>query len=115
MHEYSIVSALLDSVQRAIAPHPDAIVSRLHVKIGELAGIEVPLLRTAYAVCRERSVCERAELEIESVAARWECVRCKQPIARGAVLRCAACGQPARLAAGDDIILERIEMEVPDV
>jgi hypothetical protein len=31
----------------------------------------------------------------------------------GSVLRC--CDSPARLAAGDDILLERIEMEVPDV
>ena len=28
------------------------------------------------------------------------------------MLRCAACGTPARLVAGDEILLERIEMEV---
>jgi len=49
------------------------------------------------------------------VPAVWRCSRCDQPIAAGAVLRCPSCGRPARLASGDGIILERIEMEVPDV
>jgi hypothetical protein len=29
------------------------------------------------------------------------------------VLKCDACGSPARLAEGDEIMLDRIEMEVP--
>ena len=36
-------------------------------------------------------------------------------VARGAILRCDTCGHPARLTHGDEIILERIEMEAPDV
>ena len=32
---------------------------------------------------------------------------------RGQVLRCSACGSPARLAGGDEIMLDRIELEVP--
>jgi Zn finger protein HypA/HybF involved in hydrogenase expression len=30
-------------------------------------------------------------------------------------LRCPDCAVPARLAAGDEIVLDRIEMEVSDV
>ena len=115
MHEYSIVSALVDNVQAALAPHPGAIVRRLHVQIGEQAGVEIELLRTAYETCREGSVCADAELMIHAVAAAWTCVGCGSAIAPGAILKCPACGRPARLAAGGEIILERIEMEVPDV
>ena len=115
MHEYSIVSSLVDRVQREADARPGAIVRRLHLKIGEHAGVDLGLLRSAYALFRERTVCEVAELEIEAVAVRWECPRCKTPIALGAVLRCAPCDRPARLVAGDDIILERIEMELSDV
>jgi len=115
VHEYSIVSSLLDRVQRESAAHPHAIVRSVHVRIGELAGVELPLLRTAYATFRERSVCVTAELEIEPVAARWECPRCQQAIAPGAILRCAACDRAAHLVAGGEIMLDRIELELPDV
>jgi hydrogenase nickel incorporation protein HypA/HybF len=115
MHEYSIVSALVDRVQREVDARPGAIVHRLHVRIGELAGVEIELLRTAFETFRERSVCDRAELALAVVPAVWQCPRCERAIAPGAILRCPDCDRPARLAAGDEIILERIEMEVPDV
>jgi hypothetical protein len=33
-------------------------------------------------------------------------------LARGEILRCPSCRLPARLASGDEILLEQIEMEV---
>lgn len=115
MHEYSIVAALIDRVQREVDARPGAVVRKLHVRIGELAGVELELLRTAFTTFRERSVCAEAELDLVPVAAVWRCTRCDRPIAPGAVLRCPGCGRAAGLAAGDDITLERIEMEVRDV
>jgi hydrogenase nickel incorporation protein HypA/HybF len=115
MHEYSIVASLVDRVQREVDAHPGAIVRRVRVKIGELAGVELALLQTAFETFRERTVCADADLVIEAVAAAWRCPRCEGAIPPGAILRCPSCQRPARLAAGDDILLERIEMEVPDV
>ncbi|MCB9563958.1 MAG: hydrogenase maturation nickel metallochaperone HypA [Kofleriaceae bacterium] len=114
MHEYSIVAALVDRVAREAGPR-HAHVQRLAVTIGELAGVDVPLLQTAYDTFRAGTVCADAELTIRQVAAEWRCPGCDTALARGAPLRCATCGRPARLTAGDEIILERIEMEVPDV
>jgi hydrogenase nickel incorporation protein HypA/HybF len=113
MHEYSIVSALVDRVRREVDARPGAVVRRLHVRIGELAGVEISLLRTAFETCRARTVCEAAELAVAAVPAVWRCARCDRELPAGAVLRC--CDRPARLAGGDDIFLDRIEMEVPDV
>ena len=90
-------------------------VHRLHVKIGELSGVELDLLKTAFDTFRERTICEGAELLIDTVAACWACPSCKRPVVRGAILRCDTCGRPARMVEGDEIILERIEMEAPDV
>ena len=115
MHEYSIVSSLVDRVAQTLALHPGAVAKKLHVRIGELAGVELDLLRTAYTTFRPHTACEAAELAIDEVPADWRCTGCARPITNGAVLRCPECGRPARLVAGDDIILERIEMEVPDV
>jgi len=115
MHEYSIISALIDRVQREVDARPGAVVQRLQVRIGELAGVELDLLRTAFETFRERTVCAGAELALEFVPAIWRCPRCDRVIAPGAVLRCPDCNRPAQLGAGGEIILERIEMEVSDV
>jgi hydrogenase nickel incorporation protein HypA/HybF len=115
MHEYSIVSSLVDRVQQIAGEHPGAIVRRLHLRIGELAGVEVDLLRTAFDTFRARTVCDGAELAIQTVPADWRCPKCQGAIPVGWVLRCPHCQTAARLFAGDDIILDRVEMEVPDV
>ena len=115
MHEYSIIAALVDRVQREVEARPGAVARKLRVRIGEQSGVEPDLLRTAFTTFRERSVCADAELELVHAPAAWRCVGCDLPIARGAALCCPSCGRPARLTSGDDIILERIEMEVPDV
>ena len=115
MHEYSIVSALVDRVQRELGAHPGAVARKLRVRIGDQSGVDPDLLRTAFTTFREHSACGEAELELVQVPAVWRCTRCDLPISAGSVLRCPSCGRPARLASGDDIILERIEMEIPDV
>jgi hydrogenase nickel incorporation protein HypA/HybF len=112
VHEYSIVQALLEQVEREAAARGAVAVRRLAVSIGELSGVEADLLASAYDVFRARSVCEGAELEIRRVAARWACPSCARSIARGEVLCCPFCGVPAQLAGGDEIVLDRIEMEV---
>lgn len=113
MHEYSIVASLVERVGRELVTRPGATVRRLHVRIGELAGVEVALLRTAFETFRDHTVCAGAELAIACVPAVWRCRRCGRDLPAGAVLRC--CDRPAELAGGDDIFLDRIEMEVRDV
>jgi hydrogenase nickel incorporation protein HypA/HybF len=115
MHEYSIVAALVERVREEAVRAGASSVRRVHVQIGESAGVDVPLLVTAYETFRERTVCAEAELVVEAVETRWSCPACGAPIARGAPLRCASCATPARLTQGAEIMLQRIEMEVPDV
>lgn len=115
MHEYSIVASLIDRVEREAAVHRAERVHRLHLKIGELSGVELDLLKTAFDTFRERTICEGAELEIDAVAPTWACPSCERTLERGAILQCEQCKRPARMVQGDEIILERIEMEAPDV
>lgn len=115
MHEYSIVQSLLESVEREARERGACAVHRLEVSIGELAGVEHELLTTAFETFREHTLCAAADLEVRPVAARWACADCGCEITRGARLRCSLCGSPARLVAGDEITLDRIEMEVSHV
>lgn len=115
MHEYSIVQALLERVDHEAHVHGGSRVHRVRLAIGELSGVEVDLLRIAYETIRHRTRCQDAELEIRCVEAHWECTGCGAAIPRGAPLRCAACGQRARLSSGDEIVLDQIEMEAANV
>jgi hydrogenase nickel incorporation protein HypA/HybF len=112
MHELSIVQALIERVEAEARAREATAVGRVVVAIGELSGVEPGLLAKAYDTFRERTVCAGAPLTIRAVPALWRCPACGAPPPRGAVLRCPACGLPARLEAGDEIVLERIEMEV---
>jgi hydrogenase nickel incorporation protein HypA/HybF len=115
MHEYSIVQNLMEHIEAQARRHGARSVHGVSVRIGELSGIEPDLLRTAYDLVRERSICAEAPLTITMVPARWECRACAAEIPAGQPLRCATCGAPARLATGDDILLDRLELEVGDV
>ncbi|HUH12874.1 MAG TPA: hydrogenase maturation nickel metallochaperone HypA [Longimicrobiales bacterium] len=113
MHEYSIVQALLERVTAEARQRGARSVHRLTVTVGELAGVETALLATAYDTFRQGTVCAEAPLDIRTVKARWECPSCGRALSRGAVLACADCGRAARLAEGDEIVLETVELEVP--
>lgn len=112
MHEYSIVEALLRRVESEARLRKALSVGRIRVALGELSGVDPGLLSTAYGVFRARTLCAGAEMEVRTVPALWVCRACGLPIAPGGILRCPACASPARLASGDEIVLEQIEMEV---
>jgi hydrogenase nickel incorporation protein HypA/HybF len=112
MHEYSIVQALLRRAESEAAAHGAHAVTRIWVQVGELCGVECDLLRTAYDMFRERTICEQAPLVVSRVPVRWACPRCQTILVTGGVLKCTSCDVPAVLHSGDELILERIEMEV---
>ena len=114
MHEYSLVQGLFEAVAAQAAARGATAVGKVTVGLGELAGVDPELLATAFTTFRPASPYPQAELSIRWVEAAWVCAACAAPFQRGAVLRCPACGAPGRLAAGDELILERIEMEVPE-
>lgn len=112
MHEYSIVQALYDRIAAEAGARGARSVHAVKIRIGELSGVDPGLLDTAWRTFRERTLCESADMQIETVPAEWECNRCGAPVRAGGILTCTACGSAARLRAGDEIVLDRIEMEV---
>lgn len=115
MHEYSLVDALFDQADGAIAPHAPSSVRAVTVRVGALAGVEPVLLRTAFEACRDARGYVRAALVLVEVAAVWRCAACGASVEGEGPLRCGACEGEVRLVAGGDLVLERLELEVPDV
>jgi hydrogenase nickel incorporation protein HypA/HybF len=112
VHEYSIASALLEQVGLQAKRHAATEVLRVQVRVGEASGVEPALLRTAWELVREGTLCGSAVLDLERVPLRWACPVCEAGAAAGEALRCRDCGTPLRLVAGQELLLERIEMEV---
>ena len=106
MHEYSIASSLLRMAEEHAHKHGASRVVGLELALGELSGVEAPLLETAWSLVRERSLCEGVDLSIRPVTASWVCTRCDASLPRGGLLSCAACGAHGRLASGDELVLE---------
>ena len=114
MHEYGLVQTLLDRATEEAHSRGAIKVHQVNLAIGELSGVEPELLQLAWETFRERTVCDGARLSLRFVPARWSCPRCKRPFRRGDLLRCSECSLPARLDEGDDLVLERLELEIPD-
>jgi hydrogenase nickel incorporation protein HypA/HybF len=114
MHEYSLVEALVRRVEEEARKRQALAVHGLSIRVGELAGVDAELFQTAYETFREGTICAQASLRLTKVAATWSCPRCRRPIARGEVLTCPDCKEPARLdEGGDALTLDGIDMEVP--
>ena len=114
MHEYSLVDALVRRVEDEARRRGALAIHRVKVSVGELAGVEPELLRTAYETFRAGTACAHAALELVVHPARWTCPACGKGFARGDVLQCASCRVPARMDEhGDALLLEAVEMEVP--
>ena len=112
MHEYSLVSAMVDRIEREARARNAVAVHRLAVRIGAVSGVEPELFASAFTLVRQ-GLLEHAVLDVRRAEAQWACPACGAAIASGGPLRCAACGEPAKLLSGDEILLEQIEMEVP--
>jgi len=115
VHELSIAQALIERVTEEAASHGASRVKQIWLQVGALSGVEAELLATAFEIARERTFCDGAALELQRVPVRWSCPDCDQEIADGVELRCTRCGRPAQLLSGGELILERVELELPDV
>ena len=113
MHEYSIVQAMFDQIEATAHQQHAIAVKRVYVRVGAAAGVDVSLLRTAYDTFRVNTICDTAPLVVDEIALRWTCPGGHGDIKAGRPLLCPTCGCPARLAEGDELVLERLELEVP--
>lgn len=116
MHELSVCIALLDKVQQIAGEHDAGRVSEIVVKLGPLSGVEAPLLRNAWPLAAAGTIAEDAELSIDVAEVRVRCSQCgAESDAKPNRLLCDACGDfRTNIISGDELILERVELEASD-
>lgn len=116
MHELSVCLSLLDQVQAIARSHGATRVERILLQIGPLSGVEGGLLRNAYPLAAAGTLAEDAVLDIEPAPVRVRCTQCgAESDATPNRLLCAACGShQTRLISGDELLLARVELTIPD-
>jgi hydrogenase nickel incorporation protein HypA/HybF len=93
VHEASLMSNLLAIVERAAADEGGGPVRVVHMKIGELAGVNPDAMRFAFDCMSPGTVAEGGTLEIERVPLAIRCKGCGATAhPDDLVFVCASCG-----------------------
>ncbi len=116
MHELAVCRSLLRQVERVAMQHGADEVASIHLSIGPLSGIEVPLLEQAFSIARAGTVAEGAELVTSLKGVRVRCGRCdKESAVTVNRLVCLHCGDwRTQLVSGDEMELTRVEINIPE-
>ncbi|WP_345976961.1 hydrogenase maturation nickel metallochaperone HypA [Sulfurimonas sp. HSL3-7] len=113
MHEYSVVQALMEQVERLAVEHSAQKVTKVIVKIGVMSGVEPHLLEIAFNTFKEKSICDAAEFVMNIQPLAIVCRACHVRSELNAVHYCCpACGSiDVEVVDGEDMFLMSLEME----
>jgi len=115
MHEFSVCQGLLDQVGSIADQHGAQRVTAITLHIGALSGVEPELLQQAFSLARAGGVAAQATLIIDALPIRVSCQACgRESEALPNRLLCGHCGDfHTRLISGDELLLARVEMDIP--
>lgn len=114
MHEVGIMESAMSLVEQHAASHERRRVSRVILRVGALAGVDLHALRFAFDVVSEGTVAEGADFEVEEVAATAYCLGCEREFSGAGddfVFACPDCGDfSGEVRRGRELELSRIEL-----
>ena len=114
MHELSIVASVLDQVEEIRKQQPaGARFTKLGLRVGELAGLDVDCLRFGYECSVKDTPWEQMVLEIEEVPRRQRCPKCAHEFrAANWATQCPQCGETeTELIAGEELQIAFVEVD----
>lgn len=116
MHELSLMSAILESVEEAARDAGAVKVTAVSLVIGDMTEVVDETLRFAFDVLTEDTVCDGAELRVRYVSPSSRCLDCGAEFSHDRYhLKCPECGSIAtELLTGREMTIENIEVELPD-
>lgn len=77
MHEYSIISSLIDLCEEHAKEHNTTEIITITIEVGERSGVDTQLLQSAFEVFREESMyCQNSTLEIREKKIELLCHHC---------------------------------------
>jgi hydrogenase nickel incorporation protein HypA/HybF len=114
MHELSIALSILDLASEEAERQGGCRVAAIHLRLGPLAGVAAPALRSAYDLAREGSSLRTTELVVEETSLVAYCSVCavERSLASIQQLSCPVCGAPTpEIVHGRELEVVALELE----
>ncbi len=113
MHELGIAGAVLDAVRDEAGKRPGARVTRVGLRVGELAGVDRDALSFSFEVLVQGTEFEKLGLHIEACPIRYRCRACQETfVVNDYVTLCPRCRLPnTECVGGTELELAYLEME----
>lgn len=111
MHEIAIVSSLFEIINRKVKEHRIETISRVCLKVGELAAVEPMTLTACFEVLSEGTAAQGAELVIGTVPLMGLCGSCgtsSRVVRYDSVCPCCR-GDTVALLNGQELYIESLE------
>jgi hydrogenase nickel incorporation protein HypA/HybF len=112
MHELALAENIAQIIQQNL-PAPDAVVSKIHLKVGKLSGVVPEALRAGFQIVAQKTASAQAALEIEEVPARAKCADCQAEFTiTEPYFLCPGCSSGRiQLTAGQELTVESFDVE----
>ncbi|MBN1163297.1 MAG: hydrogenase maturation nickel metallochaperone HypA [Candidatus Krumholzibacteriota bacterium] len=113
MHEVALMQNLLRVVEEAAEKQGGGKVKLVHLRIGEMAGVNTESLRFAFQVLSPGTRVEGGELEFEKIPLRIKCLSCGEDHCPPELtFRCPRCGGAnMEIISGREMDIEYIMMD----
>jgi len=116
VHELSLVAGLFDVLEEKAREQNALRITAVKLRVGRLSGVVPDLIESAFDAFKKGTLADGARLEIEVAPFDFKCRRCGGTTFQGEpAAACAACGSTdIELIGGMDLVIEKIEIEIPD-
>ena len=117
MHELSIVSSVVETVQESLESYPGARVVEVRLKVGALASVVVDSLEFCWWIATEGTALAGSQLVVTTLPVVMHCASCDADVELEGVqsFRCPRCGEPCGdLRQGRELDIESFEIEEAD-
>lgn len=113
MHEMGIANSILEAVEKEASRYAGTRATKVGVRIGELAAIDVESLKFCFEVLARDTMLDGLQLQIEFCPRRHRCPDCERTfVVRDYDCRCPQCNQVAvECVGGDELELAYVEVE----
>jgi hydrogenase nickel incorporation protein HypA/HybF len=114
MHELSIAMSIIELLEEESEKCGGARVTAVHLRLGELSGVEKQALLGSFQLACEQTQFKNAGLVVEDIPIRIFCPTCNapRPISSVQLFRCAECGTPSgEIVQGKELEVVALEIE----
>ncbi len=113
MHELGIANSVLDAVQKELEQRPGARVSKVGLRVGDMAGVDRDALSFSLEVLVHGTPYEHMALDIQRCPVRYRCRACDEVFdVKDYVTLCPRCQVPdTECVGGTELELAYMEIE----